>query len=215
MKNVRTVPPCGASASATAFTKGGLGPEPLPLGRVSLLVPRPRGEARVAEPPQQLVRPGQRVLDQELPLQDPHDVPAAERADAVVRPRAGVQPGHQLRLPPARQPRLAALAAPRLDGVDAAVAVRVRPVLHAAAGAAERRGDVRRLPAAQREQDRPVAVAAERAPLGRRPAFQLGDVAGLSFGNPQSRLLVRGGRIMPAGGRSREGAAREKQNESV
>jgi hypothetical protein len=177
-------------------------------------VPRARRKARVAQAFQQPVRPGQRVLRPELLLQDPHDVSAAQRADAAVGRRGpGVQPRHQLRLARARQPGRAALATDRLDGVDPAAAAGVGPVLDATPGAAECLGDLDGLLALQSEHDRPVAVAAQGVPLDGCPMRQLLKVPRLSFGDPQSNLPVNGGGIMPSPPRRREGLrARIKTN---
>jgi hypothetical protein len=198
MKNVRTVPPCGANASVTARTKkGGFGAEALPLGRVALLVPRARREARVAQALQQLVRAVEAVADAELAFEDPHHVLPAQRAGAAVGGRRpGVQPGHQLGLPVAGQPGRA--AGPRLGRgrVDPAVAVGVHPPLDAAAGPTDRLGDVVRRLALQRQQHRAVAVASRGVPLARRTAAQFLSVPRLSLGHLHHGLLGRS-RILP------------------
>jgi len=76
--------------------------ELLDLLRVGLLVQRPRRQAGVPQALQEVVGAVERVAHAELPLEDAHYVPAAQRADAVRRPRPGVEPRPQFRRARAR-----------------------------------------------------------------------------------------------------------------
>lgn len=80
-------------ASLTALTKGSALCEGFDCGGVVLFVPGPGREAGVADAVKHAVDAADRVLDAELGLQDPHHVPAAQRADAVFGKRPGIEAG--------------------------------------------------------------------------------------------------------------------------
>ncbi len=119
------------------------------------------GQPGIVQSFQQIVHAVQAVLDAKLPLQNANHVLAAQRADAILRPRTRVEACLQFCFAFTRQLRLAARLGLGLDVIDSAVAVSVDPVLHAAAGPIQSVGDVERFLSLKSQSHGAIAIASQ------------------------------------------------------